>query len=351
MKQDEIIIRKYTDGDELGVLKLLQDIFHQTRTMAYWNWLFRDNKCGKGWIIVGEKEHQILAHQAIMRADLNFMGRRILGGQSLLTMVHSDLRKNNLFLRIVNYCYEYAAAEGLCVVFGVPNRNSYPGLMRHLGWHKVVDLSHFVRRIGYRKIWGTATDQLFKHSYGFCLKLKMALRKILNKNSVVIVVSTSLTDDIEDMLREIRNYQVLAVWKDIDYLRWRYENDPDGSYLFHIAKIADQTQAILVTKIVSKGSYNTIAICELLHRNNDKMPSQLLINHVVNYYMQSNAQYIEFYGHDAGYFNYIFDSCGFKIDPISGLVFGCRVFSHPDLDKMSVLPHNWTIVIGDTDQI
>lgn len=347
MKPQELSIREYVPGDESGILKLFREVFGKTRTVAEWNWEFNDAMHGMGWIVVGTMDHQIVGHSAITRADLNFKGKRIAGGQACDAMIHASIRGKRVYTETRKRCYELAAAGGLEAVYCFPNRLAYPLMVQKPGWYKVVKLSYFFRRIGLRRLWGPKADQVFKFLSFLSARLRLAAKKLRYGKSLEITVSASLPDDVEDLLRDTRAYEVIAVWKDLDYLRWRYENHPACSYTFHLARSGGTPRGLLITRDCG----DTIAVCELIHRDNDEVPSLLLVGHVVNHYIRSRAQKIEFYGHDAGFFQFVFASCGFRTIPFSPLVCAGRVFSNPDLEKVFLVPDNWTIVYGDTDVI
>ncbi|HNT42944.1 MAG TPA: GNAT family N-acetyltransferase [Syntrophorhabdaceae bacterium] len=345
--QQDLSIRRYAVGDEPGILKLFAEVFGRNRTAGEWYWQYNDNPWGGGWPVVGVTGNEIVAHYGVARGDLCLRGRRIEAGQSGDAMVRSGMRRNGYCARLMDYCYQLTAADGLKATYGVPNRLSYPGLVRYSGWCKIVNLSYFFFRIGFGKLWGSGPDRVFKCLGGVSSALRMRARRLRHRGDFEISVSSSLPDGLEDLLRNKRTYEVLALWKDPQYLRWRYESHPDVTYLFHTVRTGGIPRALLITRDCG----NAIAICDLIHRDNDEVPSLLLLDHIVNYYARSSAQKIEFYGHDAGFFRFVFTSCGFRSIPFSPLVFGGRVFSDPDLDKVFLLPDSWNIAYGDTDVI
>ena len=343
----DLSIREYAAGDESAILRLFGEVFGKTRTAAEWSWQHNDNAHGRGWIAVGEMGNEILAHHAVTRADLSFKGQRIVAGQSGDSMVHSSVRRNGLFVELLNYCYQLTAADGMEATFGFPNRLSYPGFVRYSKGCRIVNLGYLFRRIGFKRAWGQGADRIFKFLGASCAGLRAKARRLRYGNDLEITLSSSLPDDLEDLMRDKRTYEVLALWKDPQYLKWRYENHPGGTYIFHTARMRGTPRALMITRDCG----DTIAVCDLLHRDNDEVPSLMLVDHVVTQYMGSPAQKIEFYGYDSGFFQFVFTSCGFKSIPFSPLVFAGRVFSNSELEKAFLIPDNWTIAYGDTDVI
>lgn len=347
MEENRVIMREYKPGDEVEILDLFQKVFGVDRTINRWNWQFKNNVFGGGWITLAEIRNEIVAQYCMMRYHLNFMGREIIAGQSCDTMVRSDQRGQKWFSRLASANYKYASEEGAKAVFGFPNRDSYPGFMRDLEWHRIVSLKYYFYRIGFRKIWGHKIDRIFKYFYHMLIKFKYYFALLYRTSRIKINTLSHLPDGLEDILREIRDYEVFCVWKDLKYLKWRYENHPNHNYLFHLISFQGRPQGLVITRNCG----DTIKICEVLHREKNEHQSTLLLYHVLDHYAMSSAQKIEFYGHDTGFFEAIFTNCGFQMSLYSNWIFGGRVFSDPALESKFILPHNWTIVCGDTDVV
>lgn len=347
MSEKEVLIREYKPGDEADVIKMHNEIFSTNLTLEHWYWQFRDHVQGHAWITFAEIKKEIVGHYCMMRNHLNFMGREIVAGQTCGSMIRSDQRGKKLSTRLILHNNKYAAKEGAVAVLGFPNRDAYPGIMRNSDRHRLVTLKYYLYRIGFQKIWGSKIDRVFKYFHDMLIRLKYIGFRFLNKG-VGIVVSSHLSDRLEDSLREIRDNEVLSIWKDVSYLRWRYENHPDRNYTFHILNVKGRSEGLIVTLDCGE----IIAVCDLLHKTKNVSQSALLLLHVLNYYNASDAQKIEFYGYDNGFFDAVFEKCGFKILPFSNFVFTGWAFNeNTRIGKMFYLPNNWTIAYGDTDII
>ncbi len=66
----------------------------------------------------------------------------ILAAQSADAMTHPQYQHKGLFLRLVLMTYELCRESGIRLVFGFPNQQSYPGLIR-LGWQKTETMEYF----------------------------------------------------------------------------------------------------------------------------------------------------------------------------------------------------------------
>jgi hypothetical protein len=344
MNPPEAQIRNYKEGDESAIVDLFNNVFYAGRTLERWSWQFQDHVQGPGWITLAEDCGEIVGQYCMMRNHLNFMGSEICAGQSCDTMVRDDQRGKRWFVRLASANYDYAAGTGMKAVFGFPNRASYPGFMRSLHWHRITALRHYYYRIGFRKIWGAGIDRIYKTIYKMILAKKSAGLRYRTGESR-IETTTHLPDEIEGLCAELLNYEVLSVWKDLKYLRWRYEHHPDNRYIFHVLWVDQRPECLIVVR--EKGQ--DIAICDLLSRTKNIRQAASLLAHVTRLYQDTDAQVIHFFGHDDGFFDSVFIPCGFSAEYSGDYVFGGRVFVDGDLADKYIIPQNWTIAYGDTD--
>ncbi len=346
MTAGQVLIRGYEPGDEDGIRRLFSEVFGHDRTIGQWSWQYNDPGQGKGWISIGEMDNSILAHHGIARADLSHKGRRIVAGQAGDSMVHAKARGNKLFPKLLENCYGAAIADGLQATYGFPNRQSYPGAVKYLDKCKIIRLRYFFRRIGYRKVLGSPLDGLAKWCTGLGDKVIVKARKVRYRNDVRITTTATVPDDLEEMLAAKRTYDIFAVWKDPRYLAWRYERHPHHTYFFHTARTRGTPRALLITRQFS----DVLAVCDLLHGDYSEEPALELLFHIAGQYRHTGVQRMDFYGHDSGFFEYLFGLAGFTSIPFSPLVFMGKPFD-PGLYMDFYSDSSWTIVYGDTDII
>lgn len=86
-----------------------------------------------GYLAYEEKTGEVAAFYGIFPCYVEYGGRKYLAAQSGSTMTHSRHRKKGLFYQAGKRTFELAKREGIKFVYGFPNPNSYPGLMK-LGW-------------------------------------------------------------------------------------------------------------------------------------------------------------------------------------------------------------------------
>jgi hypothetical protein len=339
-------IRDYKEGDEFKIMQLFTAVFGGCYSLDKWRWQYRNNNIGQAWIAVAEAANEIVAHYALMRQNLNFMGRELIAVTPTDTMVRSNQRGQGWYTRLATRVYGQAHENGAKAVFGFPNRESLPGFLRNLGGHKIANLKTFYYRTGFRKHLGAAADCAARFFYALPNRAASSFMSRQSFPRHSIQISSTLPPDLGKPLKEMLDQEVLSVWKDYEYLEYRYQNHPDRTYRFHILYAGDQPAGLVVVRDAS----SIAMICEVMHRKKDVRETAFLPRSVLSHYQRhSESQHVEFRGWDSGFFDAVFSLSGFRCLPTSELVFAGRVFDDPDLEKKFLLPHNWTITIGDTD--
>jgi len=79
-------------------------------------------------------QHMPIAFYGLVPTLLWHNGSTILAAQSVDTMTHPDYRGLGLFVKLAEQTYSICEAEGIRLIFGFPNQNSFPGLANRLEW-------------------------------------------------------------------------------------------------------------------------------------------------------------------------------------------------------------------------
>ncbi|KJS03127.1 MAG: hypothetical protein VR65_02480 [Desulfobulbaceae bacterium BRH_c16a] len=344
MNRNDENMREYTEGDEKGIIKLHNDVFLSDLDVHRWKWQFFEHPKGKSWIHLAWSGPEIVAQYCMMRNHLNFNGNEITAGQSCDTMVRMDQRGKGWFTKLAGMNYEVAKQYGAQAVFGFPNRNSYPGLIRHLNWIRLFNLKYYYYRLGYEKVVGGRANVVLRYFVKLKIELERQLNFFYRRKDYEMLTTEKIPLDADDFVNEINTYEVLSVWKDLAYLKWRYENHPHNKYLFHSLKIQGKSECIIITKV----NNNNVHICEILNRTKNLLQTLILLYHTIVFSINTQAQIIDFHGHDNGFFNSLFQLAKFK-NGISNYVFCGRSFQDNRFNDTFPLPNNWTISLGDTD--
>jgi hypothetical protein len=121
------------------------------------------------------EDNEPAAFYGVFPCFANYQGKRFLIAQSGNTMTHSKHRGKGLFTILAKKTFEYCAANEINLVFGFPNKNSYPGFVRKLDWIHFDDIEAYLVRV--KGISWYRINQFFRLSYNI---YDNRCRRILN---------------------------------------------------------------------------------------------------------------------------------------------------------------------------
>lgn len=345
-------VERYREGDERDLLELFTLVFNRPRTREHWNWQFRDNPHGGPFVTVARgPAGQVAGAYSVTPISLNVMGRPVPGCQSVDTAVHPDWRNQRVFERTATECYAWCQEAGIQAVVGFPNARSYPGFMRTLDWRRVSFPRQYVLRLGgdasLRRLGLGPLARPVGAVYRSAVSTRLRGRGFLHSrqigSSLTFTVKDKVPDDYERLWSFVRSQEVLAVWKDADYLEWRYDRNPDHEFRYALLHRGNDLLALAV--LVDLDS--TAMICEFMVAGRDVPVARLFLNHIAQRALRHGSERLEFIGHDIGFFEEAFD--GFERRLSTGNVFCGRSFVGGKLGELLPLGDNWTVTFGDGD--
>ncbi|MES2555119.1 MAG: GNAT family N-acetyltransferase [Bacteroidota bacterium] len=98
-------------------------------------------------IIARSQDNFPSAYYGVFPVKVLIDNRSYLVAQSGDTMTHKVHQGKGLFVKLAKETYRLAAENGIPLVFGFPNSNSYPGFVKKLDWKHDVDLTKFSKKI------------------------------------------------------------------------------------------------------------------------------------------------------------------------------------------------------------
>ncbi|MCB9889224.1 MAG: GNAT family N-acetyltransferase [Planctomycetes bacterium] len=145
---DDLLIRDYRPGDEIGIVGLLNDVFgeddpgYTPRTLEQWAWIYRDNPAGHQIVVAEEPGGRIAGHYACIPYRVVVDGRTATCGQGVDSMVRAEYRRGlkseGLFLRTARRYFDtWGVPERNAYGYGFPNKKAFRIGVRMLGYTPV----------------------------------------------------------------------------------------------------------------------------------------------------------------------------------------------------------------------
>jgi len=344
--------RRYRPGDEVDLLALFNREFGKQRSMEHWRWQFLRNPHAKPFIIVArtKRDDELVGSHISMPVGLKDQGRKVLAGHTLDLVVHRDYRRQGLFGITGRECFEWGAAEGMRALFAFPNEASYPGFVRTLGWHRILEPTAYSLRLGLASGngpgWLRLALRVADAPMRFVRLLQWRARRAAQRRRAprLVFETAPRVPPAHDRLWENHAaLEGLSLWKDVTYMKWRYDENPDHDFEYAYLRDGGEIAALAV---IHRNSSRAM-ICELLAKNRDAAIGQLLVTEICLRELQRGEPRVAFLGHDQGFFRTCLE--GFRGSIASENVFVGRGLEDERLERLVPHADNWSITYGDAD--
>ncbi|WOK05362.1 GNAT family N-acetyltransferase [Imperialibacter roseus] len=239
----------YTIGDEEKILQLFKAAFGKDMSPAYWKWRFQDNPAGKHMIKLMWDEDKLVGHYAVSPVLLNLNKKKVLTSLSMTTMTHPEYGGRGIFGELATALYKDLEEKyQVKAVWGFPNNNSHYAFVQKLGW-KNIGLAHTIVCSG---------------------------EKISRPENVPVNVLDDFTLRHAEILQtEVGKFDI-SVDRSIDYLRWRYLQNPSHKYKIFEVKGEEGNALAVAKKYVDPTGKMSVNIMEIGGTTSPKLLGQLI---------------------------------------------------------------------------
>lgn len=349
-------LHRFEPGDEREIVDLFNRVFGQHRTLEHWNWKFKDNPYGGPFATLARSRStaELVGTYIVIPFPLNVKGERRLGCQTVDLVTRPDFQRQGIFrtTAIDGYRQYRSAGIDLVIAFPNPDGDSYHGFTHTLGWHRILSPHDFVLRLGLERKLGRRLavpllPRLLDRAYRWSRRVTAVASgrspERLLGGKVELDIAERVPDGYDELWMTVRCREVLSLWKDARYLRWRYQEHPDHRFDFLSLSMAGE----LLGVAVALRRDGIVTLCEFVTRDRDVLRGQALANAIASHYLAGDVEEIRFFGFDGGYFK---DALvGFSETVANRIQLVGKVLEAESLSTLVPDAASWTITFGDAD--
>jgi hypothetical protein len=308
-------LTRYKEGDEKEIVSLFNSVFNLNRPLDQWVWKFKENPYGGPFVSImrATADSKILGYHTVMPFPLNAMGKPLLACQTLDIVVRAENRMQGIFEKTGLDCTRQCEEAGVEAIMGSPNQSSYPGFIRSLGWSRILFLKHYLLRLEItdklqRFVKLRPLAKLLGLLYRVPTRLTLSYHRFFLKlrvdRNLTFFSSPTVPPDYDSLWNACRPFEVLSIWKDSRYFKWRYDQNPAHEFTYHYLKKEGEIVALAVA-VEREGA---ITLCEILVKNRETILGRFLVNKICLHYFNKKSTSVDFLGHDMGFFDDLFQS-------------------------------------------
>lgn len=211
---DAITIRPYQPGDEQALLAAHNKTFEPVRSLAHWNWKFRDNPTGQVHVMVAATASgDIGGAYVTLPVRVRIDGEERLAGQCVDLFVLPEFRRAGrrpgLFVNLAHAHYE-------CWGGSAPHQNAF-----HYGWPIAT------WRIGQKYL---RYEVVRDWDFLFAQRPAEGFPKRAVSSELEVRRVDRLDADTDALWDSVKDASRLAIVRDARYLNWRFADAHDADY-------------------------------------------------------------------------------------------------------------------------
>jgi hypothetical protein len=232
-------------------------------------------------------------------------------------------------------------------VVAFPNDQSYPGFVRSLGWSRILDPTRWDRRTGLRGALGrSSVARALTWAPDALWRGRERSRLGGDARGWDVAWHAGIPEDHDRLWSDCAAEHRVSLWKDRQYLTWRYDDNPDHD--FEIVTLRNEGRLRALAVVLREGGRDTI--CDWGGpRAAGPAPARALVRAMCARAIEGGSDRLSFLGHDDGRFAAAF--AGFAARPAPENVLTGRGLEDGALDVLIRDGRNWTMTFGDADYV
>ncbi|MFC7062970.1 GNAT family N-acetyltransferase [Halobacillus seohaensis] len=283
-------IRNYAAGDEVQIQRLFEKTFKHNRSLAHWEWKFKQHPHFQDPIIlVWEENDEILGHISLW-VNKAYNGNEVHKvGLRIDTMVDPKTRGKGIYRKLNDRLIEEAKKENIDYLFGFPAPKAKNLLIKYSNAKHIINMP---RLVNIQRPFSLLSSKFSLIKY---LKpLDEMVIKIKNRKNVrfsnhfSVVEIRNFDDRFNRLASTINNTEQTMVLRDASYLTWRYLLHPEKHYrILALEDDSNNLQGYIIFTVENKHSYKSGIILDWVCLANSK-GSRLLLDTALSYMREAD---------------------------------------------------------------
>ena len=279
------------------------------------------NPAGKGYLAVAIANNKIIGTASITKKKLLINEKLYLAGEIGDTYTLPNMRREkpeclseysedpksyinrSIFGRMVTDLVKQAEKDGITIIYGTPNKNSYPGYIKRLGFKELPysnfsysrpKIKQFIRYYPVLKYFRKIASMI---DYFYVNLVKMMYKKIYYKD-IKFDSSDIAPQGIQQLFEQLILDKGFSLLRDFKYWEYRYGKHPLYKYTFHSCLKNNILVGVVVSRVMDlPDGRKAVAIPEWMI-SKDLSLSYLLIN-IIYYYRKLDLDVFILWGIDS----------------------------------------------------
>ena len=357
-------IRLATIADASQICRLYEQIFGENmggqNSLDYFNWLYYQNPAGEPYSHIIEDNGGIIAFWGVVPQRIWILNNEMKACVTVHLMSNSKVLATPYLAKEV---LQVLARNGIKLTFGFMNENSSMFLKR-LNWAmidipllvRVIQPGVMLRYLSNSKRWLKPFAPLLnRFSYSLDYISKFLRSKQYINSSIKIEEINHFDNEFNQLWDTVKQSIGISVIRDANYLNWRYVDKPKIIHRIVVAKLKDNLQGYVITKVEQRFGMRHGVILDILTIPEDSSTAFILLNYAIKTMISEGAEVISALSLRNEYYFKCLRQCNFIPIPSKYFpqkdYFGTRPVILDTKTDNKIDPRNWYFTWGDHDDM
>ena len=235
MKDLQIVFRRYRDGDEFSIVRLLSVIWpgvDKWRDTRFWRWRYKENPFGHSLIWLAEHENELVGHRGVVPTRLKAGYVEVLAGQVTDVGVHPKYRRQGIHTRLSQACTVDSGLHGFKLSFGLYFTTRLRSYSKYEKIGRICFMTPLIKPLNVK---GLLKKVLRLRQVSKPAKQSFSVNKPRAKRISIFRVK-EFDERFDDFWNRISPFFPIIVRRDSEYLTWRYLRNPETNYVIYAAE-------------------------------------------------------------------------------------------------------------------
>lgn len=223
------------------------------KSSAHLSWQYLHSPAGQGYTSVSVSDSgDDAAIYSVFKVKAKVDGVLVDACQSLDTLTDKNYRGMGLFSKLAKDVYRRSDEDGVRMTYGFPNSSSGPGFFGKLGWIKLgfPPFLFFMNNLLFPLARATG-KRFFLRNHVFLLVV-MVTRWLSRNDTWRLAEKPDFSPAYDVLWQAVSEQFNTCVWRDGDYMRWRYLGKPGCQYRYLSLYEGDGLIGVLVYVVLEK---------------------------------------------------------------------------------------------------
>jgi GNAT superfamily N-acetyltransferase len=260
----------------------------------YYAWKYGRNPAGKPIVWIAEEDDELAGFFGVVPKRFWIHDKEVLCGEMVDAFLSPKFQGRGVFQKLVRNVFDECHKIGIEYLLGSPNEIARPIWVKRYGFREIFDYRSMVRPFNFssiirKKIKNRLLSKLLMFPISFLFRLIFQL--YYRDKSIALEEITLPDKKIDGVWKACMNGYLFSLVKSSDYLKWRYQDNPEF-YRYYLVRKEDKPYGFVIVKINTLKSYTFAHLVDILFPFEDKKFLKCMVSELILSFKENEIDFL-----------------------------------------------------------